>query len=463
MRNVMNMNWKKSLVVVPLSLSLFVPMATNLAEAHTPHTESTANTSEAWPTVSTPGSELRSTLANLLSEHAYLAVETMRNGAKGSADFEASANALNNNTADLSKAIASVYGDEAGVAFEKMWSSHIGYFVDYVKATDANDEKAKQVALDKLSQYRQDFSKFLETATDKRLEAGALAEGLQMHVNQLIGAFDSYIAGDYEKAYANERESIGHMHMVAKGLSSAITNQFPEKFENTKAVTPAADLRSTLDYLLSEHAGLAVEAMQNGIDGSKDFDASVAALNANTDDLSAAIASVYGEDAGKAFKDMWSSHISYFVDYVKATGAKDEKAKKTALNALEQYRTDFSKFMEKATDGKVPSKDLAEGLQAHVGQLIGAFDSYVAKDYDNAYKDIRHAYGHMYEASKLLSGGIVTQFPEKFADNMPNEMPKTGLVNPMVENSMDWTWILIGLLTMAAATGFVLRKQHKDA
>ncbi|WP_238153610.1 type I 3-dehydroquinate dehydratase, partial [Bacillus pumilus] len=42
--------------------------------------------------------------------------------------------------------------------------------------------------------------------------------------------------------------------------------------------------------------------MQKGNDGSKDFDQAAAALNENTNDLSDAIASVYGKDAGKQFK-----------------------------------------------------------------------------------------------------------------------------------------------------------------
>lgn len=450
----MNINWKKTLVVVPLSLSLLVPVTGGIVNAAS---------NEATPTVSTPGAELRSTLGHLLSEHGYLAIETMRKGAQGAADFEASANALAANTEDLSKAIASVYGDEAGVAFKEMWGSHIGFFVDYVKATGAKDEAAKQTALDELAKYRQDFSKFLEKSTGKRLEAGALADGLQMHVQQLIGAFDSYVAGDYEKAYEYEREAMGHLHMVAKGLSSAITDKFTEKLDNTKAVTPAADLRATLNYLLSEHAGLAMMAMQNGIDGSEDFAASAAALSANTDDLSAAIASVYGEEAGQAFKDMWSGHIGYFVDYVKATGAKDEAAQKAALKELEQYRADFSAFIEKATGGEVPASALSEGLQVHVNQLIGAFNSYVDKDYDKAYESIREAYGHMYDSSKAISGGIVAQSPDKFVNQMPTDMPKTGLVNPAVEqDSMEWEWILIGFFALAAATGFVIRKKKMD-
>ncbi|MBM7660176.1 hypothetical protein JOC85_000943 [Bacillus mesophilus] len=442
------MNWKKALVAVPLSLSLLVPVTGGMVSA----------AEETKPSVVTPAVELRSALDLLLSEHAYLAIETMRKGAQGAADFEASAGALNANTEDLSAAIASVYGEEAGNQFKQMWNDHIGFFVDYVVASGSNDEAGKEKALNELDQYRTHFSNFLEQATGERLEAGALAEGLQMHVKQLVGAFDSYVAGDYEKAYEYEREAIHHMYMVSKGLSSAIVDQFPDKYEHTKAVTPAGDLRSTLNHLLSEHAGLAMMAMQNGIDGSEDFAASAQALSDNTDDLSAAIASIYGEEAGKAFKDMWSAHIGFFVDYVKATGANDEEAKKAALAELDGYRADFSTFIETATDGRVPADVLAEGLQMHVDQLVAAFDSYVSKDYDATYESVRGAYAHMFGSSKALSGAFVDQFPEKFEVKMPTDMPKTGM-GGTAQDQMNLVWMMVGLLATAIAAGIVIRKK----
>jgi hypothetical protein len=130
------------------------------------------------------------------------------------------------------------------------------------------------------------------------------------------------------------------MYGFGKGLSWAITEQFPEKFENTSVATPAADLRSHLNHLLSEHAALAVLAMQKGIDGADDFEAVAGALSENTDDLTKAIASVYGEEGAAKFKEIWSSHIGYFVDYVVATGAKDEAAKEMAIKELDEYRVE---------------------------------------------------------------------------------------------------------------------------
>ncbi|TXC89767.1 copper amine oxidase [Metabacillus litoralis] len=447
------MKLNKSLLAIPLSLSLLVPVQGAFAHDHVNHTKMSG--SEA---VATPAAELRSTLGHLLSEHAYLAVEVMRNGALGAKDFEASVGALNENTVDLSNAITSVYGDEAGQQFKQMWEEHIGFFVDYVTATAENDETKKEEALNNLDTYREKFSQFLETATGERLEASGLAEGLQMHVNQLVGAFDSYLAKDFNKAYEYEREAIHHMHMVAKGLSNAITDQFPEKFETTKAVTPAVDLRATLNHLLTEHAGLAVVAMQQGADGAEDFEAAAGALNANTEDLTAAIASVYGDEAGEQFKTMWSNHIGFFVDYVKATGANDENAKKEALENLDGYRAEFSKFLETATDGRLKSDALADGLQMHVEQLIAAFDFYVAGDYEKAYDSIREAYGHMLNPAKGLSGAFVDQFPEKFTSMMPDEMPKTGMGG--TDDSMMGNYIVFGLImAIFASMGLVIRKK----
>lgn len=432
----------KKLVLVPMA-AIVLSTSVGFIQADETHDQ--------MPTVETEAVELRGTLDHLLSEHAFLAAEAMRKGADGAEDFDNIVAALDQNTTELSAAIGSVYGEEAGMQFKEMWSSHIGYFVDYVNGTAEGDEAVKEEALNQLSQYREDFSMFLETATEERVEAEALAEGLQMHVDQLIGAFDAYVMGDYETAYAYEREAIHHMYMVSKGLSSAIVDQFPEEFNHTEAVTPAADLRSDLNYLFSEHAGLAAIAMQNGIDGSEDFEASAAALNNNTKDLTTAVTGVYGEEAGMQFEMMWTEHIGYFVDYVTATAEEDMAAQEEALNNLEMYKEEFSMFMDTATEGNLPSEALAEGLQMHVEQLVGAFDAYSTGDYQVAYEQTREAYHHMFMTSKGLSGAIVTQMPDQFMMEMPAEMPNTAMAPPAENNSITLLISIVAGMALLSA------------
>ena len=453
-----NSHMKKAAVAIPLSVSL-VMAPTISAFAHD-HASSESNPKmETMASVTTPASDLRATLDQYLSEHAFLAAFTMQKGIDGAEDFEASAEALNGNTEDLTAAIASVYGDEAGVAFDKMWNDHIGYFVDYVNATAEGDEAGKEEAISQLDNYRADFSEFLEGATDGRLDANELAEGLQEHVHQLIWAFDSYVDEDYDAAYDNLREATHHMYGVGKGLSGAITDQFPEDFDETTPDTPAADLRADLNHLFSEHAGLAAFVMQKGIDGADDFDQAAAALDENTNELSAAIASVYGDEAGDAFKDMWNDHIGYFVDYVTATAEEDEAGREEAIANLDNYRADFSQFLDDATDGRLDATELADGLQMHVNQLVEAFDSYNAGEFETAYDQLREAYGHMFGVGEGVSGAVVDQFPENF-EAMPSDMPKTGFGGSENAGFSIQMFSLLAAFLLAGSGLYVLRRKQ---
>ena len=61
-------------------------------------------------------------------------------------EFTAAAAELDNNSVDLSKSIALVYGSDAGDAFLPLWRSHIGFFVDYTTAVAAKDTAAADKA-----------------------------------------------------------------------------------------------------------------------------------------------------------------------------------------------------------------------------------------------------------------------------------------------------------------------------
>ncbi|UKS27262.1 copper amine oxidase N-terminal domain-containing protein [Paenibacillus sp. HWE-109] len=389
----------KTLATVALGLTLIFP---TMASAHS-------------ITVKSGAADLRVTLESLLGEHAELAVIAMQKGIDGAADFNDVAAALIANGDDLSKAVGSVYGAEAGKAFSGLWNTHIGFFVDYVTATAKKDEAGRAAALDKLAKYGPDFGAFLESA-NPNLKAADVAEGLKAHVSQLITAFDDYINKDYTGAYKSEREAYAHMVHFGQILADAIVKQYPDKFTNEGASAASVNLRSGLDRLLSEHGGLAVLAMQKGINGAPDFDAAAGALLANSDDLSAAITSIYGDDAGKAFKGLWNTHIGFFVDYVKATAAKDETKRKETLDKLNQYGTDFGAFLEGANPNNFKTADIAAALKPHVAQLISAFDNYVNKDYVKTYASTREAYAHMAHTGDYLAGGIVAQFQDKFHD-----------------------------------------------
>ncbi|ARU60363.1 hypothetical protein CBW65_04255 [Tumebacillus avium] len=407
----MNMNKK---IAAGLLATLTLCASVNPVSAHEPHTSPmpTGVLAQATAVSTTPAANLRVALNQLFSEHANLAIIAMQKGYDGAPDFAQAAAALNKNTDDLSAAVASVYGEEAGAAFKEIWSSHIGYFVDYTVATVKKDEAGKQQALADLAEYRDEQAKFL-AAANPNLSEKDLSATLQMHVDGLLAVFNAYVNQDAATEQKELRMAHHHMFMTGDALSAAIVKQFPEKFKNTSTTSAAVDLRVALDSLLSEHASLAILAMQKGIDGKQDFTTVAAALNANTDDLSSAVASIYGKEAGVQFKTIWSSHIGYFVDYVTATAAKDTAGQQQAVANLDGYRAAQAKFFAGA-DPYMNEQAIRDALNAHVQELLNAFNDYVAKDYAGVYENYETAYDHMFMTGLSLSSAIAAQFPAKF-------------------------------------------------
>ena len=369
--------------------------------------------------LSSPAADLRVALNRLLSEHASLAMQAMRQGVDAGdledPEFVAAATALQGNTDDLAAAIESVYGADAGAAFRTQWEAHIGFFVDYTVGVATDDQAAKDAALEELAGYREDFANFLDTATGGGLPADAAADALQMHVAQLIAQIDAYAAGDYAAAYDAARNAYAHMAMTADALALAIIQQDPDTFSgNALAWSPAVDLQLALDRSLSEHAIIAIQTMRNGVAGAPDFEAAASALAANTDDLTAAIESVYGAEAAAAFRTQWEAHIGFFVDYTVAVAGDDAEGQQAALDELGQYKEDFAAFLDTATDGNAPAGPVSEALQAHVDQLIAALDAYAAGDFAGAYSAQREASAHMFMTGQVLAAAIAGQFPDKF-------------------------------------------------
>ncbi|MCL6454031.1 MAG: copper amine oxidase [Alicyclobacillus sp.] len=453
------MNWKTLTVTAATLATLALPAVSAPAFASPSPVSQTSNSAI----------NLRSTLDQLMGEHVVLAVDAMETGYEGASDFSAVVNALNQNTQDLTKAIASIYGPAAAQQFNRMWSAHVQDFVDYVTATKNGDKAGQQAALDKLQTYKDHFANFLHNADPKYLQTSQLAQGLQEHVNLLLSTFNDFLNKDYKDAYADWVKAYNQMYQMSDALAGAIVWQFPQKFGNESPNTPAANLRISLQQLLGEHAWLAMIAMQKGYDANTghadaaDFQAVAGQLNQDTQSLTNAIASVYGSAGGAEFNKLWSAHIQDFVDYVVATVKNDPSAKQAAQNKLTQYRFAFAKFLHSANP-YINADAVANVLQMHVQDLTTAFDDYVARNYDGAFATFREAYEHMSTPALAISTGIVTQFPSKFSDpSIPSQMPVTGgRGNSMTVGEFQTIFTALLAAMFAAALGAVLTLRRKS-
>ena len=172
----------------------------------------------------------------------------------------------------------------------------------------------------------------------------------------------------------------------------------------------ASDLRATLEFQLQEHVYLAGLATNEALAGRTDgFEAAAAALDQNSDDITASVTLVYGDAAGEAFGPLWKKHIGFFVDYTTGLATDDQTKADTAVQALTDYAGEFGAFLESATEGAL-TKDAVAGLVTeHATTLIAAIDAQKAGDPATAYAALKDAAGHMTMIADALAAAIASQ------------------------------------------------------
>ncbi len=373
----------------------------------------------------TGAATLRAGLTDLLTEHVYLAALATGAALRGdTGGFEAFAAALNgptdSNSADLSAAIGSAYGDDVGQAFDGLWRSeaHIPALVAYTQAVAADDQAGADQAVEDLLGYAETFGTTLNQVNGS-LPADAVTEAVTMHITTLKDVVDAQHAGDQPAVYSSLREAYGHMAGMAEVLAGATAQQFPDQFDGD-ASSPAASLRAGLTSLLREHVFLAAHATGAALGGrAEQFEAAATALNgpsdSNTADIVAAVGSVYGDEVANAFDGLWRSedHIPAVVAYTQALAAGDDAAAQAAVDDLLAYAQTFGTTMA-SVNPNLPADAVTEAIVGHATTLKAVIDAQAAGDVAATARLLREAVHHMSDTAAVLASATALQFPDQF-------------------------------------------------
>ena len=177
--------------------------------------------------------------------------------------------------------------------------------------------------------------------------------------------------------------------------------------------TTAAQLRSKLSGLLVEHVYLASAATGAALGSRTDeFNAAAAALDGNSDALTANISAIFGADAGKAFDALWKKHVGFFVAYTQGLAAGDGGKAAQAVSDLTQYAKDFGAFINSAVPS-LPADAVAASVATHVQTLKAVVDAQKAGNEAQAFTAQREAAAHMNMVGATLTGGIAKTLPDK--------------------------------------------------
>lgn len=375
-------------------------------------TSATSTAAASAATSVSKAADLRTALTGLLSEHEALASKATGAAIDGRTDeYKATADSLDANSVDLSKAIGSVFGPQAEASFLPLWRQHIGFFVDYTQGAAAGDQAKKDKAKTDLAGYVQNSSTFFNTAIPG-LSKDALVNVLSAHVAGLTTVIDAQAAKDPAKAYTEERKAFAHMGMIADALAGGIAKQSPDKFPGNEG-SKASTLRANLDLLMREHVFLASQATGAALGGrAAEFKAAADVLDTNSVDISKAIGSAYGADAEASFLPLWRQHVGFFVDYTNGVAMNDKAKQDKAVADLQGYVQNSAAFFNKANG--LPTATVADLLTKHILGLKGVVDDQGAKDWVKTSADLRMGVAHMQMLTDPLAEATVKKFPEKF-------------------------------------------------
>ena len=124
------------------SASVPLPVSASPSVAPAMSANPSASTSEVM--TDTAAADLRVKLDLLLGEHIIFASKATGAALLGhAAEYKAYGAMLNANGTDIGEMIGAAFGPDARDQFNKIWSAHNGYFVDYTVGV-ATKDKAKQ-------------------------------------------------------------------------------------------------------------------------------------------------------------------------------------------------------------------------------------------------------------------------------------------------------------------------------
>ena len=353
----------------------------------------------------TTAAQLRARLAGLLGEHVYLAAATTGAVAGGRADEVSGASeAVTANSDAITANIEAIFGDQAGEKFGPLWKRHVELVVAYAQGSGS--------AVNDLAQYGRDFGAFINSVVPS-LPAEAVTAAVGMHEQGLRAVVDAQRAGNENEAFTALRAAAAHMNTVAATLTGGIARTDPDKIGGDPA-SKGAELLATLNVTLREHVFLADAATNAALGGrTSEFTAAAAALDANSEALIAAVGSVYGPEAGRAFSPLWKKHIGFLVDYTNAVRDKNQPKADEAMQSLLAYTEEFGAFINTASP-KLTKDAVADLVKTHVLTLKDVIDAQAAKKWAEAYALSRTAADHMTMIATGLATTIVAQFPQNF-------------------------------------------------
>ncbi len=169
---------------------------------------------------------------DLLQEHTFLLIDTMRSSLGSSAEYSASLTQLKNNINEIGALLIPIYGMAATNQFIGLWNNKTTIFINYAAALKSNNPNANAQFSAAAQKYEIACAEFWSSNANAfpDLDFETVLQLVTDHMNDVKATIDAFNTKNYSLYFVKLETSYIQVGTYADTLAHGMIDQHPEDF-----------------------------------------------------------------------------------------------------------------------------------------------------------------------------------------------------------------------------------------
>jgi hypothetical protein len=205
--------------------------------------------------------------------------------------------------------------------------------------------------------------------------------------------------------------------LVSAALLASLIPGLPAAAQEETA--SAAAFQDAMRKLWEDHitwTRLYIVGVTSGPEDLPDVQATTDRLLANQIDIGDAIKPYYGDDAGTQLSDLLTDHILIATEVIAGAEEGDDAALEDATSRWQANGDEIATFLSSANPDSWPVDQLKGHMRTHLDLTTEEAVAHLEGRYEDSVTAYDKVHAQILEMADMLSAGIISQFPDAFAE-----------------------------------------------